>query len=165
MKTKRTGQIWASWAVWASWLIAGCFICRQTKTRQIHRNSLHIAPQLCNCTCFAASLTPATETMLCVSITLPVLLYFNSWKSHFIINKPSFHTRVCRPCCPVLVRRNRINRSFMNQVFHSVWQQSCYGTYLEPFCHNPYILLWFHCFSLVENEDSCLHETKEAPVS
>lgn len=36
----------------------------------------------------------------CVSVPPPVLLYFHCRKAPFLRNKPSFHTRVCRPCCP-----------------------------------------------------------------
>lgn len=160
MKYKETGQFWSLRALGASWLLPRLFFPHQTITRLICRNRWSIALQLCNCMCFAASLTPATDTTLCASLILPVRLYLNSWKYHFIKNKPSSHTRACRPRCPVLARRNRSNRSFLN---HSALLRTLFGSLLTI------LLSYLTVVSLVSHSwmmkiHVCMM-TEEAPVS
>lgn len=117
-----------------------------------------VARQLCNCMCFAASLTPATETTLCASVTLPVLLYLNSWKCHFIKEL----TFLTYPCVPALLPTVSLEESDQREPFESV-----FVTQFSPLMDivwNPSVIsdCGFTGFSLVEDEDSCLHDGQRA---
>lgn len=139
---------WANWSdlvsVGSSSVLNDTRLLHQTKPRQICRNSLPIALQLRNCTCFAASLTPAPETMLCVSITLFVLWYFNSWKYHFIKNKPSFHPH---PCVPALLPSVNQEESDQRELFDSVLSTHFGSNLVMELTWSPYPLIVVSMFS------------------